>query len=46
MEVITVKRKEILRAAYIVKLQKFSKEGLKYCIQRNNTEGPQQQLSH
>ena len=46
MEVITVKRKEILRAAYIVKLQKFSKEGLKYCFQRNNTEGPQQQLSH
>lgn len=46
MEVITVKRKEILRAAYIVKLQEFSKEGLKYCFQRNNTEGPQQQLSH
>ena len=46
MEVITVKGKERLTAAYVVKRQESTHEGLKYCFQRNDTEGPQQLLSH
>lgn len=46
MEVITLKGKERLIAAYVVKRQASTNEGLKYGFQRNDTEGPQQLLSH